>query len=248
MKFVIIDDEQHCINLLELILKKLDPENEVITTFQNPISALEQLESLNFDILFLDVEMPFLNGFQLLSKINNIRFSVIFTTAFNQYAITAFKYSAFDYLLKPISTDDLRMSLGRWQKAHVCMEEQVKYLSKVLKNDSPINKIMVATKSSIDLIYIEDILYCEAESNYTIFYLISNKKICASKTMREFEDILIKHHLTRIHKSYIINPKHIQKIHKGKDYYVELTNCDFLFPVSRNKHKDLHLILSQIKR
>ncbi len=237
MKVVIIDDELHCINVLILQLQKIDSTIEVVRTFTSPLDALKVFHNLSFDILFIDIQMPNINGFDFLSKINPINFTIVFTTAYSQYAIEAFKYSAFDYLLKPISKDQLASCLERWKTSifNKSSNQQINYLSQLIKASNKPNKLTISTHSGHFIIHINDIKYCMSDSNYTNFHIVNNKIITASKTLKEYEQLLFAHDFIRIHKSYLLNLKYIINIHKKDGYTVELTDGSFI-PVSRNKH------------
>lgn len=238
MKFVILDDELYCCKTLELFLKSINKDFEIIAIFESPLQALEQIPYLQFDILFCDIEMPHLNGFQFLKKLTHIHFTVVFVTAYNQYAIEAFKYSAFDYILKPIDPIDLNFCINRWKENKKKLDTeftQVEYLNEILYKNTTPNKIILNSKSSIDFVLLEDIIYCKAESNYTNFYCLNNKKYCVSKTMGEYETLLLNNGFERIHKSFIIQPKYITKIIRPNGYFIEMLDKDII-PVSRSKY------------
>lgn len=244
LKIIILDDEAHCRNTLELLLKSLSFKVDIVAIYDTPTKLLENINTHQFDILFLDIEMPKLNGFELLRKLSSYQFSVIFTTAYSKYAIQAFKFAAFDYLLKPIEKADLDGCLLRWRDNFELRTSntQVNYLHEILEDEKAIKKITISTKEGYFFIQINEIIYCESQSNYTLFYLKENKKIIASRTLKEFENLLLQHHFLRIHKSYLINIKSIFKLNKGNDYSIELHNGEVL-PISRTKINDVKKIM-----
>ncbi len=234
----IIDDELHGIETLKLQLQKLNTPIKIVDTYMHPIDALEGLRNTKLDIIFLDFSMPTMNGFEFLKNLNRTDISIIFTTAYSQYAIEAFKYAAFDYLLKPISDTDLSETITRWAASNKAKtaQEQINYLDNFLKMDEQSkDSIVIRDNGVYNIIKLEDIIYCESDSNYTIFYLSNDKKHTASKTLREFETILPENHFIRIHKSYLINKSHIVSIAKNTDYSLIMSN-NTLIPVSRQKH------------
>jgi two-component system LytT family response regulator len=245
-KVVIVDDEAHGIRTIELLLKQLNYDIEIIATFTNSNEAINTIPNLEFDILFLDIEMPFHNGFELLNQLHEINFSVIFTTAYNEYAITAFKYAAFDYLLKPIGLSDLNHCIGRWKAiSHINNQNQIKYLSDVYDKKTRIDKITIPDKDGYQLISINQIVFCSADSNYCNIILDNGINIFTSKSLKEIEYLLSSHSFERIHKSYLINILKIKSIQLGKDYFIKMENSE-LIPVSRKKHHIVESLFNKI--
>lgn len=244
IKIVILDDEAHCRDTLKILLENLSFLVEIVAQYDTPSKLLENIHNHQFDILCLDIDMPKMNGFEFLRNLSSYQFSVIFTTAYSQYAIQAFKYSAFDYLLKPIEKSDLEDCLQRWKDNYELRTSstQVEYLHEILDDEKAIDKITISTKDGYVFIQINEIIYCESQSNYTIFYLKDNRRIVASKTLKEFENLLLIHLFIRIHKSYLINIKSIFKINKGNDYSIELHNGEVL-PISRAKINEIRNII-----
>ncbi|MBX7227290.1 MAG: LytTR family DNA-binding domain-containing protein [Chitinophagales bacterium] len=241
IKIAIVDDELPGYKTLQILLSKLGNEYEVVKVFDNPLKALMELPLLDIDILFLDIEMPHLNGFQLLKQLKETPFSVIFSTAYHQYAIEAFKYAAFDYLLKPIDKQALFESLERWKQAHVIPPEkdQIEYLNNIIDKTQKPDKLTIKTKTETIFLAINTILYAEADSNYTNFYMLGNKKVCSSKTLKEFESILLNEGFLRVHKSFVINPSFVAKIIKMQQYHLEMVNGNQI-PVARSHQQFIH--------
>lgn len=238
IKAAIIDDELHCIETLKMQLQKINPLIKIVANYTHPVTALSELRKMNLDIIFLDFAMPELNGFEFLKNLNRNDVSVIFTTAYSQYAIEAFKYSAFDYLLKPISDADLSETIARWEESNRAKNsfEQLNYLENFLYNaDQSKDSIIVRGNGIYNIIKYNEIIYCKSDSNYTDFFLQNDKNYTTSKTLREIEKLLPQNQFIRIHKSYLINKNHIVSIIKKIDYSILMSN-NILIPVSRQKH------------
>lgn len=239
MKVAIVDDEVHCIEGLVLHLKSLFPEAEVVYKGTKPEEALALLSESKPELLFLDVKMPGMNGFELLNQITEPSFDVIFTTAYSQYAVQAFKAKATNYLLKPIDEAELQAAVQQWKDEKETknnfsserMEELLNYLKKegILKN-----KIAVPVADGYEFIETEDILYCQSQNNYTNFFLSDNRKLVLSKTLKEFEKLLDKYFFIRIHKSFLINPNYMKKYYRNDGGYIVMQDGKSI-PVSKNK-------------
>lgn len=225
IKAVILDDEIHCSKGLLIQLGQICPQVEVIETFNSPLKAIPFLQENAIDILFLDVEMPMLNGFDLLKQIGTPKFDVIFTTAYDQFAIKAFKISAFDYLLKPIEDDDLRDSIEKWEKEKNKQNNELKFQN-LMAQLEPKNskKLVLPTSEGMELINIEDIVCIDSESNYSRLYFQNNTFLLVSRTLKEFEEILEDKGFMRVHHSHLINLNSIQKYIKADGGYVLLSN------------------------
>ncbi|MCC5920691.1 MAG: LytTR family DNA-binding domain-containing protein [Cyclobacteriaceae bacterium] len=243
MKVAIIDDEIHCIESLNLDLRSIDPEIRVVYKSNKPTEALEKLPHLDIDLLFLDVEMPHLNGFELLDNLGDVSFAVIFTTAYSQYAVQAFKKQAFSYLLKPIDTVELEEVIDNWKSKYnsnsgAIEGSKIQELLKELKEvDHFKNKIAVPISDGYEFLEVQEIIYCKSENNYTTIYLKGGSKHLISKTLKEVERTLEKYLFIRIHQSYLINPNCLVKYSRNNGGYVKMCNGEEL-PVS-NKKKEL---------
>jgi two-component system, LytTR family, response regulator len=234
IKAVILDDELHCSKGLQMQLAQVCPQVEIIQTFNAPLQALDFVAKNSFDILFLDVEMPTLNGFDFLKKIGVPAFDVIFTTAYDQFAIKAFKYSAFDYLLKPIEDEDLYNSVAKWEKEkntplryQVLMEQMA---------DPEQKKLVLPTAEGMELIEINDIVCIDSDGNYSRLFFSNNTSLLVSRTLKEFEDMLEIKGFMRVHHSHIINLKKLRKYLKADGDYVVMEDGKKI-SVSR-AHKD----------
>jgi two-component system LytT family response regulator len=218
LNIVIIDDEEDSISLLRIQLKRHCEQVGVIHSFSNPIKALEEIESLSPDLVFLDIEMPELNGFQLLEKLMPITFKVVFTTAYNEFAIKAFRFSALDYLVKPIDVEDLVEAVNKAVNKAVTKvnfsDEQLNHFQRQM-NSERVNKIAVSSLSGVVFINLDDILYIEASSNYSILVLLDGEKVIVSKTLKDVQEILENRNFFRIHRQYIINLNKVKYFNKN---------------------------------
>lgn len=218
-KALIIDDESGARNMMQILLQKHAPEIGGIWTASNAATAIQLIHKHQPDILFLDVEMPHMNGFDLLIQLETWNFDVIFTTAYSQYAIQAIKFSALDYLLKPVSSEDLKAAIQKFitkKSAQYPSQEQFKnFVHNLQTRSSQQFRLVVHTMQATEFIPAQDILYCMAESNYTHIYLKNQHRILASKTLKEFESLLIDRQFCRVHKSWLVNLKQVIRVESG---------------------------------
>jgi two-component system LytT family response regulator len=247
MKAILVDDEKNALEMLEWMLQKNCPEVEIIAMCDSPLEGLEKIKTLKPDVIFLDIEMPQLNGFDLLERLGKHDSDVIFTTAYNQFAIKAFKVCALDYLLKPIDPEDLKVAVQKaLTKKNKVSAEQLEMLLSYMKPEKPKSK-RVALTASDHLIFVETekIIYCESDSNYTIFFLADGQKIIVSKTLKDVEEILEGSDFFRVHASYLINMKHVSKFTRGDGGYVVMSNNQHI-TVSRKKKDEFFEMFSKI--
>lgn len=247
MKAILIDDERNSLEMLEWNLQKTCPDVEIIAMCDSPLDGLEKIKQLKPDIIFLDIEMPQLNGFDLLDRLGKHDSDVIFTTAYNQFAIKAFKVCALDYLLKPIDPEDLKLAVQKAAGKKTKMsQEQLDLLLSYMKPEKTKSK-RIALTASDHLIFVETekIIYCESDSNYTIFFLSDGQKIIVSKTLKDVEEILEGSDFFRIHASYLINMKHVSKFTRGDGGYVVMSNNQHI-TVSRKKKDEFFELFSKV--
>ena len=244
---IIIDDEKKCISLLEKMLKKQFPDIQIAAITSQPEDGIKLIRQLEPDLVFIDIEMPRKNGFEVLEATKDIAYDIIFTTAYNQYAIKAIRFSALDYLLKPIDETELTQAVQRFKAKHQSdsRQQQIDLLFSNLRNfTQPYNKLSVATTEGVIFINIPDILFCEATGSYTTLHLKNSDKLVTSKTLKDFEELLGSHSFYRTHHSYIINLNEIKRYIKGDGGSVLMSNAAEL-PVSKRKKdeflKKLHL-------
>lgn len=224
IKTLIVDDETHCINRLLHLIEKRPNTFEVVDTCQTVEAALEVAKNNPLDLVFLDIEIKDKTGFDFLRQVENISFHTIFTTAFNNYAIKAFKYSAFDYLMKPIDVDEFNESIERLGKkiAESRNNNQVKNLLENARQKQP-NLLTISSVEGFETIPVADIIHLEASGNYTYIYTKGNKKI-VTKPIKFYEDLLDKDEFFKCHKSHLIKLNEVKSYHKGKQAYVIMTN------------------------
>ena len=239
LRAVIVDDEPKSLENLKIICEEFVSNISVIRLCRNVHDAMIAIKEHKPDIVFLDIQMQHETGFDLLAKIDDIDFEIIFVTAYSEFAIKAFKFSAIDYLLKPIDIEELRAAVAKVEQKRLGKtSRRLKILQDNLF-DAAVDTSKIALPSADGLVFIKtnDILYCEASSNYTIFYTAENKKYVVSRTLKEYEELLSDHNFFRIHHSYLVNLKVIKKYVKGDGGYVVLTN-DVTLDVSKRKRVD----------
>jgi len=248
-KVIIIDDEAHCTQVLENLIEKTHSDYNIIGVFNNPLEGLEFIKNNPPDLLFLDIEMPNLNGFTLLDNLLPIDFDVIFTTAYGEYAIKAFKYSAINYLLKPITEKSIVKALSNWEKRRKkTSSKKWKLLQDHLQDsDKECSQIALPTGVGYQIVEIKNIVRCQSDSNYTNIYCKDENKILISRTLKEIEDLLVDHNFIRVHRSHLINPKFVKGIlkHHGGSL---IMNDDEEIPVSRQKTEQINEILETMLR
>ncbi|TXD49869.1 LytR/AlgR family response regulator transcription factor [Polaribacter sp. IC073] len=238
IKAVIVDDEPKAIQGLSWELSNFKDQIDVIATFTNPEKALIYLADNSIDCLFLDIEMPTMDGFQFLKKLTSRDFAVIITTAYSEYAIKALKNDAIDYLLKPIDTDDLGETIAKIKK-HNFRSLNSNKVEKVLLNFNEKlsnKKITINTDGKLIFLDPKEIIFIESDGNYSTIHTTNNKKIVVTKKLKEVHTLLPEEVFFRIHNSYIINLEKVKEFFKT-DGYVVLEN-NHKIPVSRQKRTE----------
>lgn len=223
MKAIIVEDEEVSRKILKKYLAKYCPNVELLGEASNITDGLELIEKHELDLVFLDVEMPFGNGFDLLEKVENRTFETIFVTAYDHYAIEALNNHASYYLLKPISIDELIKAINIVTEIK---EKENELQNMVLSSSGNLieGKITIPQQDGFEILDVNDIIFCKADDNYTEIYTSSPKKKLVSKTLKYFEDMLDKYGFVRIHKSYLVNINKIVKYKKGKGGSVIVSN------------------------
>jgi two-component system LytT family response regulator len=216
---VILDDETRGSTLLSRKLELFKDELEIAGVFNDPYKAILKIVDLDPDVLFLDVEMPGLNGFQFLEKLGSFRFEVIFTTAYDTYTLEALRLSAVDYLLKPIDEDELHTAIFRLKKR---IGDQAKSDNKADHSSSA--RIALSTAEGVYLVDKITIMRVEAMSNYSTFHLADHKKIIVSKTLKEYELVLKDDIFLRVNRSVIVNLNYVVKYRKGDGGTLEMSD------------------------
>jgi len=233
---ILVDDELKSRESLKILIEDFCDNIEVKALCQNVAEAMEAVRLYKPDVVFLDIQLQRETGFDLLTKLDNINFEVIFTTAYSEYAIKAFKFSAIDYLLKPIDIEDLKRAISKVEKrVGDSLGQRIQQLMSNLKSSSAESyKLALPTTDGLIFVKVSDILYCEASSNYTEITLMDNKKYIVSRTLKEYEDLLTEYDFFRIHNSFLINLNAVKKYVRGEGGYVIMMN-DKSLDVSKRK-------------
>ena len=239
LKAIIIDDEPDCVKLLALQLKMYCQKVEVVAECTSSEAGLLQIKAMQPDLVFLDIEMPVMNGFQLLEKIGAINFSLVFVTAYDQFAVKAFRFNAMDYLLKPIDGKDLKVAVEKALQQKP-FPQQLQLLKQQLHGGEKYypGKIALPYQNGVTFTEVKNILYCEAENNYTRFYVVGGQQCVVSKTLGDIQEVLEERNFLRVHRQYLINLDHIKKYVRGEGNYLIMSN-DENIPVARNKKEKL---------
>lgn len=239
IKAILIDDEVHCLDTLNMLLSDYCPDVQVIERCVLAKKGLEAIEKLKPDLVFLDIEMPVMNGFELLEQLS-ISFPIIFTTSYDQYAIKAIRFSALDYLLKPIDPKELVIAVKKVQEErHLPLAEQFQILLNQIQGKGGFSKIAVPTAEGFELIYAEQIICCEANDNYTHFFLKNKIKIIACRTLKEIEEQLQGFpFFVRVHNSYLVNLNEVTRYVRGEGGYLVMSDGTSV-SVSRSRKEAL---------
>ncbi len=245
IRILIVDDEPSASNILTLLIEKHVPVAKKILCCNNPQEAEECIRTFNPTLLMLDIEMPHMNGFDLLNRLGSWEFDVIFTTAYDKYAIKAIRFSALDYLLKPVDIIDLQNAINRHIIKKEFPQQQNQLVNNLLSNlqqkDPAKFKLALSTMEGVFFFDPKEIIRLEGESNYTRFYFTNRKPILVSHTLKEYEDILQEHDFIRPHKSHLINKHYVKQL--DREGFLLLTDGSHI-NVSRRKKED---ILKELK-
>ena len=245
LKTYLLDDEPNCSDVLQVLLGKYCPDVWIAGVFNDAELALEAIRRERPDLLFLDIEMPMLNGFDLLRRCDPLDFKVVFTTAYDQYAVKAFKFNALDYLLKPVDKDEL---IGVVHKAQQNPAPSSAQLSAVqyLKNNPTPERIALPVGQELLLVDVADVLYVESEGSYvSVFLKDQSKPVVLSKSLREFEELLNNPGFFRAHNSHLVNLRHIRKIVRTDGGEIVMANGCSL-PVARAKKTELMGLIAKV--
>jgi two-component system, LytTR family, response regulator len=226
VKVIIIDDESKSIQTLAILLEHYYEDIEVLATAQSMKSGLKVIEQYKdqIDILFVDIQMPEGDGFHLLQQVPAINFQVIFTTAYDHYAIKAIKFSALDYLLKPIDNTELGNALNKYRaiKNKEEMPASIINFKQALQQKKMFEKLAVSTLNEIIFIKLEDILYMKSSNNYTTLFFETRQQMISSRNIGYYEELLEEHHFYRVHNSYLVNLKKVERFIKSKNGLIEI--------------------------
>ncbi len=245
LKTYLLDDEPNCTDVLQVLLEKYCPEVQITGIFNDPETALEAIRQERPALLFLDIEMPMLNGFELLRHCEPLDFKVIFTTAYDQYAVKAFKFNALDYLLKPVDKDELIAAVGKAKQNANPTTAQLSSVQYLKSNPTP-ERIALPVGQELLLVEVADIQYFESEGSYvSVFLKDQNKPVVLSKSLREFEELLNNSDFFRAHNSYLVNLRSIKKIVKTDGGEIVMANGRSL-PVARAKKGELMGLIAKV--
>lgn len=241
IKAVIVDDEELGRNVLKNLIQKYIPSVQVVGEAASVKEAKKVIAAQIPSLIFLDIEMPGGSGFDLLEQIENPPFSVIFTSAYNQYAVKAFKYSAVDYLLKPINIDELTAAVKKLSEPQgkKNMQLALEHFMESFQQGgvSKTNKVALPTLEGLVFIDISDIVRCEADGKYTFCYMVNGQKLHSTRSLIDFEGQLTAHGFCRIHHAHLVNLNHIKNYVKGVGGYVVMSNGDSVVVSKRKKEE-----------
>lgn len=246
IKAVIVDDEMNCVEMLEWLIKTYCPVVTVVAMCTSGEEGIQAINKHHPDVVFLDIEMPRMNGFDMLEKFDNLFFDVVFTTAYNKFAIKAFRYSALNYLLKPVDPEDLQSTIKKLEERKTAVgKDQLNLLLENMKNFSnPIQRIALSTGDGLIFVNTSEIMYCQAESNYTNVVLTNKNKILVAKTLKDIDETLSGKDFFRVHNSFLININQIKKFVRGDGGYI-LMNDDSHITIARSKREEFFEMFSK---
>ncbi|MEL7121120.1 MAG: LytTR family DNA-binding domain-containing protein [Bacteroidota bacterium] len=248
---IIIDDELDSIDTLKWKLENYCPKVSIKATFNEPTKGLKYLKSNRIDLLFLDIQMPKLNGFDILQAFPVLPFDVIFTTAYDDFGIQAIKFSALDYLLKPVQVKELQIAVQKHLEKNQNQklnQQQIELLFKNLELEQKGHPGLIAlsTKESIEFVHPKEIVCCASSSNYTTVYFTDGQKKMIAKTLKEFDLMLTKYNFYRSHHSFLVNLQHVKEYIRADGGYLVMRN-KMKIPVSKSKREEFLKMLGQFK-
>jgi len=246
LKAILVDDELSSLQNLQQKIAEFCPELKVVATPNKPEEAIFLIRHHKPDVVFLDIEMPRMNGFRMLEELENVDAEIIFTTAYNHYAIDAIRISAFDYLMKPISVEDLQSAVARLMVKHKReTQEKLTVLRKSLQESrSQEDRIAIPTSEGMEFINIKNIVRIESSSNYSKLHLLNGQTVLVTRLLKDFEEMLLPYRFYRVHHSHVINLTYIEKYIRGEGGQVVLQNGDVIDVARRKKDEFLKLIAS----
>ena len=235
-----MDDEPYCCEVIVTLLEKYCPQVSILSSCLSGEEALKQIQQLHPSLVFLDVEMPGMNGFELLEKLPLIDFDLVFTTSYDQYALKAIRFSAIDYLLKPIDRTELQKAVHKVEsRSQRLAKDQLEILlQKIHQPAISIKKIALPTMEGLQMVTVDDIISCSSDSNYTIVTIKDKPKMVVSRTLKEIEELVEDFAFVRVHHSYMVNLNEINKYVKGEGGYLVMSDGSTI-DVSRSKKETL---------
>ncbi len=248
IRSIIIEDEKRSRDTLRELLKRFCKNVEIVAEVDGYKSGIEAIKKHKPDVIFLDIQMPDGSGFKLLEDIDEIDFEIIFTTAYDQFAIKAIKYSALDYLLKPIVPEELINAIKKIEKnkqIHTINKNIKVLLDNINTPEEEPKKIVLSTSDKIHVIKTDEIIRCESDNYYTRFFFTNGNQLLISKTLKENDELLSAHNFIRPHKSHLINTKFIKNFNRNEGGFIVMTD-DSKIPVSRRKREKITNIISNL--
>jgi two-component system LytT family response regulator len=244
IRAILIDDELSSLQNLKQKLEEFCKSVIVLATVQYPEEAISLIRDFNPDVLFLDIEMPKMNGFRMLEELGDYNAEIIFTTAYNHYAIDAMRISAFDYLVKPVAIQELENAVSRLAEKKVMQtNERLNILRQsIKKNNSQENKIVLPLNNGFEFVLIKNIVRIESSASYSRVFLVDGQSILVTKLLKDFEDILIPYRFFRVHNSHLINLSYIKKYLRGIGGQVMMENGDLIDVARRKKDEFISLL------
>jgi len=237
LRAILVDDEEKALKILEIKIKKFFPEIKIIATEQSPVDAISSIEEQKPDLVFLDIEMPYLNGFDVLKRFEKPNFEIIFVTAYSSYAIEAIQLTAIGYVVKPIDDAELNTAIENAIKniqLKTALDKNTVLIQNLQKQSSD-SKVIIPSLKGLDFIKIKDIIRCEGENGYTTIVLANSKKITSSYSIGKFVKMLGNKNFLHIHRSHLINLKYVSGyLNEG---YISMENGDHL-PISKPKRQE----------
>lgn len=247
LRTIIVDDESHCVKTLAWQLNEFCAQVEVVAKCTDPEDAIVQIRALKPDLVMLDIEMPNMNAFDMLKHLERVDFDIIFTTAYDQFAVSAFRVSALDYLLKPIVEEELVAAIDKAIARHGgANPQQLELLhERLAEPKKPPERMAVPTRDGLEFISVKGIIYCESESNYTHIVMDDGKPHFINRTLKEIQEALEGANFFRIHNSYLVSLDHVRKYVRGDGGYLVMSNGKSL-TVSRAKKDELMAVIGRV--
>jgi len=242
LKALIVDDEERGVIALKRLLEGYCSDIEVCGTANSVSEAVSLIKELKPDVVFLDIEMPEQNGFQLLDNFDTIDFEIIFITAYHEYAIRAIRYSALDYLLKPVKISELQEAVERLRQKHGLNGKRYQHLKTQLADENGLQRFIISSMQGYQFVNISDVVYCKADDSYTHIFLKNGEKHTVSKTLKEYEELFDQHKFFRIHKSYLINLQLVNRVNKTNGVTALMSTGEEL-PVSFRRRDEFYEVI-----
>ncbi|MCM4156302.1 LytTR family DNA-binding domain-containing protein [Gramella sp. AN32] len=241
---LIIDDEKHCIDRIEGLLRTCGSEFQLTAKAQTVEEAISETKKHHPDLVFLDVQIGTQTGFDYLAQWDQPDFDVVFTTAYDQYAIEAFKFSALDYLLKPIDKENFKVAINKYTSrlSKNYFDKKMEVLMHNLRSNQATKKISIPTQEGYEFLTLQEVLRLEADGNYTHIFHKNGTKLTVAKTLKVFDEMLVGSNFFRIHHSHLINLIHIKKYYKGKGGYVVMEDGASVDVSTRKKEEFLKFL------